>query len=496
MSESYRKKHESRQSADWLVDADGTPLGLIGPEGKIYQPVIAETSPGGGVEVLSNGERLRDQRSVEIMRQEYNLRKKGRVGVGGKAAIALRFDDWQNAMSSTVRPLLLARALPFSLVLISRWQTAVNWGSDVTPAQLMDWVAYGAEVFAHGLDHQDYIGYDGLYANVVGSKAEIESLLPRVRVQGFSVPGIDTSYGTAENPSSPVTPEQRGSQYPYDRLSQLSDWYGPAGRLLMANYALVESDSGPVRLPIGSEPNLYMYGRAHLGLDHVTLSQAQAAIDQAIREKCSLRIMGHAGNFGTPGKMSVADFTSLLDYIVAKRDAGELEVVMPSSLPYVTSSTQRLDLMNGEGDLVGAGDTSLSGWYKLAGTYNLLVGSGGHNDLPYFQMNASGDYIANPSYLVADATRQGLAGESFVFEGWARSAGAGNTSARVDVQVANTTWTVGKTTVVGAEWTRVRFPFTLPTVGPLGETVGTVSIKPSRYGGDGVQWSDMTAHKI
>lgn len=56
MSESYRKKHESRQSADWLVDADGKPIGLIGPEGKVYQPVIAETGPGGGIEIL--GEQL------------------------------------------------------------------------------------------------------------------------------------------------------------------------------------------------------------------------------------------------------------------------------------------------------------------------------------------------------------------------------------------------------------------------------------------------------
>ena len=49
MSESYRKKHENRQSADWLVDADGKPLGLIGPEGKVYQPVISEMGPGGGI---------------------------------------------------------------------------------------------------------------------------------------------------------------------------------------------------------------------------------------------------------------------------------------------------------------------------------------------------------------------------------------------------------------------------------------------------------------
>lgn len=55
MSEAYRKKHQSRQSADWLVDADGKPLGLIGPEGKVYQPVIAETGPGGGVGIQLGG---------------------------------------------------------------------------------------------------------------------------------------------------------------------------------------------------------------------------------------------------------------------------------------------------------------------------------------------------------------------------------------------------------------------------------------------------------
>ena len=58
MSESYRKKHESRQSADWLVDADGKPLGLIGPEGKLYQPVISETGPGGGIELSSGAAKI------------------------------------------------------------------------------------------------------------------------------------------------------------------------------------------------------------------------------------------------------------------------------------------------------------------------------------------------------------------------------------------------------------------------------------------------------
>lgn len=67
MSEAYRKKHQSRQSADWLVDADGKPLGLIGPEGKVYQPVIAETGPGGGNRVAAGEKFLFTPRLVEAV---------------------------------------------------------------------------------------------------------------------------------------------------------------------------------------------------------------------------------------------------------------------------------------------------------------------------------------------------------------------------------------------------------------------------------------------
>ena len=462
--------------------------------------VTASTSSSGVVEDLvqigPNLERRRHQRHIELMRQDFDFRRRGHVGVGlNKAAIALRFDDWQAPMKSTIRPLMVARQLPFSLVLISRWQQ-FDWGDAATPADISSWVSYGAEVFCHGLDHQDYIGYDGLYDNVVTAKAEIEALLPTVRVQGFSIPGIDTSYG-AGGVGDPVTPEQRGSAKPYDVLSKPEQWYGPAGRLLMSHYALVESDSGPVRLPIGPEPNLYMYGRAHLGLDFVTLAQAKSAVDQAIRERCSLRIMGHPGNFGTArAKMTVAEFTEFLDYIVIKRDAEQLEVVMPSSLPYVTNSTHRLDLMSGWGSLVGATNTTPSGWYKLGGTYNTISPNGGHNDMPYCQIDATGSLIYNPSYSIADATRQGFAGETFEFRGWAQSVDSNNTSARIDIVAGGANWTVGKTFVVGPTMTFVRFQFTLPKNGPNGEFIGSVDIKPSRYGGSGIRWSDMSCVKI
>lgn len=59
MSETYRKKHEARQSADWLLDADGAPLGLVGPQGDLVQVPIIKTSPGGGVVLIGpNGEEI------------------------------------------------------------------------------------------------------------------------------------------------------------------------------------------------------------------------------------------------------------------------------------------------------------------------------------------------------------------------------------------------------------------------------------------------------
>ena len=33
MTETYRRQQQFRQSADWMVDSDGRPLGLVGPGG-------------------------------------------------------------------------------------------------------------------------------------------------------------------------------------------------------------------------------------------------------------------------------------------------------------------------------------------------------------------------------------------------------------------------------------------------------------------------------
>lgn len=48
MSEAYREKNQARQSADWMLDDDGSPMGLIGPDGRLYQLSAAIELSGGG----------------------------------------------------------------------------------------------------------------------------------------------------------------------------------------------------------------------------------------------------------------------------------------------------------------------------------------------------------------------------------------------------------------------------------------------------------------
>ena len=470
-------------------DKDGKPTAFGG----------ASTTSSGGVEKLvqwgPNLERERNQQTIDFMQQEFQFRRRGKIGIGpNKAAIAIRFDDGQTFLKNNVVALMQARDLPFSIVLISRWDE-VAWGSGASAADITSEVNRGAEVFSHGLDHQDYIGYQGLYDNVVLSKSEIESKLPTVKVQGFALPGVDLDY--AAPGSTPVTPEQRGSDLPYGGLTKVEHWNGAGGRLLMSHYPMAEAYSGPVRCRITDSPSLYLYGRSHIGLDYTTLAQAKAAVDQAVIEKCSLRFMAHPATFGTAQSLfTLADFTSFLDYLVQLRDAETIEIVMPSSLPFVTNTTSRLDLMAGRGNLVNATNNPAYGWNSLGGIYNILSESGGHNGLPSFQMNASGSHISQPLYLVTDCTIQGYAGETFEFRGWAKSVDTSNTQARIDITAGGTAWSVGKSVLVGLEEKLIRLPFTIPKIGPNGEFIGSIAIKPGRWGGSGIIWSDMSCVKL
>ena len=450
--------------------------------------------PGGGIGddpqhpanlVISTGETLRPYNRA-LLDQAVRARKVGRLGVGSAGVVALRFDDWQEDLYSTIYPLYRARALPFSIALISRWEEQ-PWADSTTVAQIQEMCSNGGEIWSHGLDHKDYVGYTGLYDNIVVSKAEIEARI-NTRCQGFSIPGV-----TAINSAA-----LRGSDKPYYGLFEADpmNWYSPAGRLIMDHYEQGEAYSGAAFMHVGEQGPLF--GRSHQTVsDGVTLETAMSWITTCKVKKQSVRVMTHSGNVGKPGNISLEDYTVWLDAIVTAREAGEIEVVTPSSLNFVTSDNSRLDIMYGQGALLGISSASPGLWNLIdTGTSNTVYATGGYDNGPYVEVPESGGNGPNMRPTLGNT----MVGESYMFIGRAQSGGPSTTGARVIIKSYPDAGalTVDRTfTGVGTSgWTTIRVPFTIPMRHANGGPLTQLLVQVTRGSGSACRWSDMRIVKL
>lgn len=469
--------------ANAALPAELSALGeLIGttaqsPTMGVGDSVIIRAEPS-GMPSRVLGQVVRIPSHTAMLRQSEAAHSKGEIGIGDKGCVALRFDDWQDALRTTIQPLLVARGLPWSHAIIDGFQTEQPWGAGTTWSDIRNWVQNGAEIWSHGFDHKDYLGWDGLVRNVVGSKQAIEA--QGLKVHGFSLPGVTPVYSEAE----------RGCAVPYNALLTLSDYMSKEGALIMETYPLSEAYAGNGMMQI---PARIPHGRGHVTVDTKTLASAKAQLDNVARRRLSIRYMAHAGNIGQPGYMSLVDFTAFLDYLVALWDSGAIEVVTPSALPFVTKSTRRLDLLTA-GDFVGVSPSTPLGWYNV-GAGNTIFQTGGYNNDPYCEVATSG-----PSQRPDNLYSMGCAGETFLFEGWTKSLGAGTTTPRVIIQdyPTPTNLNLSKTWpgTTAAAWVRVRVPFTIPRTTAGGANTETVLIFPTRNGGDPTGWSNCSVRKV
>lgn len=414
----------------------------------------------------------------QIMLDEMRRAKGGVIGIGNKGVIALRTDDWQDALRTTIQPLLAARGLPWSHALIDGFRTEQPWGAGTTWADMKSWSQNGMEIWSHGWDHKDYLGWDGLVRNVVTSKATIEA--QGLKVQGFSLPGVTPVY----------TAEQRGCATPYNSLDTFDKYNSKEGALIADTYALSEAYASASARDI---PNYGYHGSGHVTIDSLTLSAAKAWVDEVALYKTCLRFMWHSGNLGGGGYMSVADFTAFLDYVVQLWDAGTIDVVTPSALPFIDRSSSRLDLLVG-GDFLGVSPGSPGAW-KNVGYGHTIYQTGGPSNGPYCDVATAG-----PSQRPYRMTARGLAGETFIFEGWTKSLGAGTTTPRVLIQdyPTPTNLNLSKTWsgVGNATWQRVRVPFTVPVKTAADAKTDTILIMVTRNGGDNTGWANCSVKKV
>lgn len=236
----------------------------------------------------------------------------GPIDTGGKAAVALRFDHGLANFQSKVLPAVKARGMKVSMAYNPRrWDLAENAG--VTASMLNGWVAAGdVEIWNHSATHTPADDEATLYDQIVNGLAEIEAELPAAagQVWGFNPPGVSS-----------------GNYMGFDDGRTPTGWDTYAGRLILQHHAVASGYlSGTQIRPLDGT---IRDGQVHFTIDGLTVATIKGHVDSAIAQGGGLQLMLHPSQLDTAGKLTTAQFTEVLDYIVAKRTAGDLVTLSP-----------------------------------------------------------------------------------------------------------------------------------------------------------------------
>ncbi|MGV0328114.1 polysaccharide deacetylase family protein [Corynebacterium guaraldiae] len=237
----------------------------------------------------------------------------GKIGTGGKAVVSLRFDHNMAAFDKNIKPRLLERGLPATMpCFYNMIVPQPGYTNDDSAAAGKTWddvqqnFYRGVEVFSHSYSHQDAASVAAITKEVSGSRTALEEAMPDVRVHGWAMPGVT------------------GTQY----LGWWQAWVDPETRMQHPAGQLLGSTYGTYNV---SGYGLNELGKAqsrYFGIEsNTTAATAKSHIDRAIATTTGVTLMCHPNKIGTDGYMPLAVFEEILDYIVAKRDAGEIMVL-------------------------------------------------------------------------------------------------------------------------------------------------------------------------
>lgn len=255
----------------------------------------------------------------DMLKQGLSLRK-GKIGTGGVGVVSLRFDDAPDDFTSKILPLLVERRLPFTRV-----TTSDSIGGTVVPESIFptmqDYlINYGGEVFNHGRTHINVTGDLAIENEFIGALKKLRTLMPRVPIDCFSPPGGSVTYD---------------GHMPSNTIANFSDTR--LGRSLYANHALVTGylNNSTYRHLDGVPRD----GFQHRSCDTTPLSVMKSVTAHVANKGAGLVAMYHSNNIGATGYVSLADFTSYLDYLVAERSAGRVMILTVTGAVHADAST-------------------------------------------------------------------------------------------------------------------------------------------------------------
>ena len=231
----------------------------------------------------------------------------------GNGVISIRFDDGRIQDYNLVYPLLAARGITAGFAIIRTGMTAgdVNF---MTLAQVLELQAAGMEMMCHSLTHTADPPTLELFINET-ARACLEEQMIGLNISSFVQPG--TWLGACDFTS----PKQYGT---------------PDEVVLRQYFKCYEAYLVPFDLDrLYKLPRTNRWGVNHLESE-ATLSELTGMIDDAINNHMGCEVMFHSESIGTTTGISVAHFTTFLDYIQTKVKAGTLTVLTPTQQLFAT----------------------------------------------------------------------------------------------------------------------------------------------------------------
>lgn len=244
-------------------------------------------------------------------------RRGGVVGTGGKPAIALRFDHHLQQFGDKVLPHLKRLRLP--------WGQMINAGNIGSGNDTWTWAQLatechdsGGEVWNHALTHGDVNNEFQADQAVTLGLSQLRENLPSLWIDSWAPPG-QSNYMGFTNQSEP---EKFYDTYP--------------GRLVLAQHAFVRGSYPGPNHPLSGQN---LIGQSHVTIDKQTSAWCQAAVRNARDRGSGLTMMLHSNYLDQSGYMTTNELVQVLEYIAARRDAGEIVVLSNAGILMADANT-------------------------------------------------------------------------------------------------------------------------------------------------------------
>lgn len=260
----------------------------------------------------------------KMLLDNLSARKGGTIGLNGKGAVALRFDDAHEDFESKVLPLLRKYGLPFTRVTTSESFSGVPLPTGVFDRMQNYCVELGGEVWNHGADHNDLNGYPDVQLKIIKPLNDLNVAMPKLYIDCFSPPGNNYKWN---------------GHFPVTSIEAFSDNY--TGQTIYGMHAITSGYlEGGFYRPLDGIPR---DGLRPFSWDVIDLAYLKSITNKNIAEGTGSVFMCHAN------QISAELLEQSMAYIAQKREEGVLEVLTVSGMSFadVSKPYRRNMLRNG-----------------------------------------------------------------------------------------------------------------------------------------------------